>query len=102
MKSSFYSPDVSACGSPPPNINGNGASAATTMNGYAASAVASSPPSSSSSSVAAMEKHLSPASINNNISNGLKMGSRWRHDDIPREKIIGILEAEKAKLRDQV
>uniref|UniRef100_A0AC34R2Y2 DNA-binding protein SATB n=1 Tax=Panagrolaimus sp. JU765 TaxID=591449 RepID=A0AC34R2Y2_9BILA len=27
--------------------------------------------------------------------------SRWRHDDIPKEKIIDILEAEKAKLREQ-
>ncbi|KAI1732610.1 CUT domain-containing protein [Ditylenchus destructor] len=27
--------------------------------------------------------------------------SRWRHDDIPKEKIIGIFEAEKAKLREQ-
>lgn len=28
--------------------------------------------------------------------------SRWRHDDIPKEKIIGIYEAEKAKLESQV
>jgi len=28
-------------------------------------------------------------------------GGRWRHDDIPKEKIIGILEAEKAKILEQ-
>jgi hypothetical protein len=30
-----------------------------------------------------------------------RTNSRWRHDDIPKEKIIDIFEAEKAKLREQ-
>uniref|UniRef100_A0A914DF19 Homeobox protein cut-like n=1 Tax=Acrobeloides nanus TaxID=290746 RepID=A0A914DF19_9BILA len=30
-----------------------------------------------------------------------RSSSRWRHDDIPKEKIIDIFEAEKAKLREQ-
>ncbi|CAK5115766.1 unnamed protein product [Meloidogyne enterolobii] len=32
---------------------------------------------------------------------GERGGGRWRHDDIPKEKIIGILEAEKAKILEQ-
>lgn len=31
-----------------------------------------------------------------------KGSSRWRHDDIPKEKIINIFQAELAKLREQV
>lgn len=34
-------------------------------------------------------------------SSGGRTNSRWRHDDIPKEKIIDIFEAEKAKLREQ-
>ncbi|KAL7070994.1 hypothetical protein ACQ4LE_009880 [Meloidogyne hapla] len=38
----------------------------------------------------------------NESSGGVERGGgRWRHDDIPKEKIIGILEAEKAKILEQ-
>ena len=32
---------------------------------------------------------------------GIAGSGRWRHDDIPKEKIINIYEAEKAKLMEQ-
>lgn len=42
----------------------------------------------------AKEPMLTPPTTSRN-------NSRWRHDDIPKEKIIDIFEAEKAKLREQ-
>lgn len=32
----------------------------------------------------------------------IKSNNRWKHDDIPREKIIDILETEKSKILDKV
>uniref|UniRef100_A0A7E4ZXU1 DNA-binding protein SATB n=1 Tax=Panagrellus redivivus TaxID=6233 RepID=A0A7E4ZXU1_PANRE len=44
-----------------------------------------------------------PLTVVTPIANSSSRGnnSRWRHDDIPKEKIIDIFEAEKAKLREQ-
>nr|CAD2179337.1 unnamed protein product [Meloidogyne enterolobii] len=49
-------------------------------------------------------KNLKMEAVNEGIERGggeRGGGGRWRHDDIPKEKIIGILEAEKAKILEQ-
>ena len=52
--------------------------------------------------VTQVKESITPVSVMS--SSGVTTGrtnSRWRHDDIPKEKIIDIFEAEKAKLREQ-
>ncbi|MFH4981605.1 hypothetical protein AB6A40_008314 [Gnathostoma spinigerum] len=49
-------------------------------------------------------RNIATCSTNSNNSGGgsSRSSSRWRHDDIPKEKIITIFQTELAKLREQV